>query len=308
MKISIIGAGNVGSTIALRLLEAELGEVILVDIAKGLALAKALDLQDSQYIQKKNFRIWACEDIACIKDSDIVVVSAGIARRPGMTREELLNTNGLILKELCLKINELAQQAIVIIVTNPLDLMTLLAFKLIGFPRSRIFGMGISLDASRLANLIAKEVGVPIQDVEAYVIGSHGEGMLPILRLCRVKNKKLEGLLDEDKKRQLVQMTINRGAQIVNLLGNGSAYFAPSAAVASLVEAVVKDEKRIIGVSAYLNGEYGLSDVCLGVMARIGRGGIEEIVDLGLNQSELQTLAQTAKRLKEQFLIFQGLL
>ncbi len=300
MKVSIIGAGNVGSLCAMRIAQEATAEVVLVDIVKGLAQAKALDMEDARAALKRVYHISGTDDINMIRGSDLVVVTAGLTRKPGMTREELLEKNARILKGICLSIKELTPKSIVIIVTNPLDLMTYYALKITGFASGRVFGMGITLDASRFSNLISKELNVPVTDIEATVIGTHGEGMLPLPRLTNIKGIALDEFIAEDKVGNLIKMTLNRGQEIVSLLGSGSAYFAPSAAVAEIVKAVIKDEKRILGVSAYLNGEYGIKDVCIGVPCRLGRDGVEKIVELDLDREEKETLLQSAAKLREQ--------
>ncbi|MDD4953290.1 MAG: malate dehydrogenase [Candidatus Omnitrophica bacterium] len=301
MKISVIGAGNVGSLTALRLAQDGAGDILLVDIVKGLAQGKAFDLEDARYPLQNNYRLEGTDDISRIKDSDLIVITAGLARKPGMTREELLNKNAGILKEICLNIKKLAPQSILIEVTNPLDLMTRFVLKATGFSPSRVLGMGVSLDAARFANLIAAELNVPVTDVEAFVIGSHGEGMLPLARVTNIKGVSLEEKLDKGKIEGLVKKTINRGAEIVSLLGSGSAYFAPSAAISDIVQAITKDQKRTIGVSAYLNGEYGIKDVCIGTLCSIGRQGIEKIIEISLQKDESEALLSCAANLKVQY-------
>lgn len=286
MKISIIGAGNVGGLTAMRLAESGLGDVVLIDITKGLAKGKALDLEDAAAVLRYNYNIQGAEEIASIKDSDIIVVTAGLARRPGMTREDLLNKNAQILKGICLQIKSLSANAIVIVVTNPLDLMAYLALKVTGFKTSKVFGMGVSLDAARFTNLISKELKTCNTDIEACVIGSHGEGMLPLPRFSTVKGINLTELLDDTQIKALVERTQKRGQEIVSLLASGSAYFAPSQAITAIVKAIVKDEKRTIGVSAYLSGGYATKDICIGVPCRIGKEGIEKIVEFELNKDE----------------------
>jgi malate dehydrogenase len=264
MKITVIGAGNVGSLTAMRIAAEGLGDVLLIDVVKGLALGKALDLEDARPLLKSNYNIEGSDDINQAKDSDIVVVTAGLARKPGMTREELLVKNARILKDICLKIKELAKDAIVIIVTNPLDIMTLYALKTTGFKPGKLFGMGISLDTARFINLISQELNLPATDIEALVIGAHGEGMLPLAGFTKIKGVSLDEFISDEKIKSLITRTINRGAQIVANLGTGSAFFAPSAAVASIVKTIVKDEKRTIGLCSYLNGQYGIKDSCIG--------------------------------------------
>ncbi len=294
MKISIIGAGNVGSLAAMRLAQDNIGDIVIVDIAKGLALGKALDLEDARSILSSHYNIEGSEDINKIKDSDIVVITAGLARRPGMTREELLSKNSQILKNLSLDIKRLAPEAIVIVVTNPLDIMTYLVLKATGFSKNKVFGMGVSLDASRFANIISRELKVSINDIEAMVIGAHGEAMLPLASHTKVNGISLDKVLSKEKVSLLVNKTIGRGAEIVAALGTGSAFFAPSAAIAKIVNIIVKDENKVIGVCAYLNGEYGIKDICIGVPCYLGKNGIKDIVELDLNEEESNRLKSSA--------------
>ena len=294
MKITIIGAGNVGSLTAMRICADGLGDVLLIDVVKGLALGKALDLEDVRPLLKSNYSISGSDDIAQVKDSDIVVVTAGLARKPGMTREELLVKNAQILKDVCLKIKKLASNAIVIIVTNPLDIMTLYALKITDFKPSKLFGMGISLDAARFINLIAGELNLPATDVEALVIGAHGENMLPLPSFSKVKGVALDEFIGDDKIKSLVSRTISRGAEIVENLGTGSAFFAPSAAITAIVKTIAKDEKRTLGLCSYLSGQYGIKDTCIGVPCRLGKNGIEQVIELNLSQEEKTKLEKSA--------------
>lgn len=294
MKITVIGAGNVGSLTAMRIAADGLGDVLLIDVMKGLALGKAMDLEDARSLLKSNYSIAGTYDINQVKDSDIVVVTAGLARKPGMTREELLGKNAQILKEVSLKIKELARDSIVIIVTNPLDIMTFYALKITNFKPNRLFGMGISLDAARFINLISQELHLPVTDIEALVIGAHGEGMLPLPGFAKVKGVSLDEFMSDEKIESLINRTINRGAQVVANLGTGSAFFAPSAAIASIVKTIVKDEKRTIGLCSYLTGQYGIKDSCIGVPCRIGKNGIEQITELNLSPSQLAQLVKSA--------------
>lgn len=298
MKISIIGAGNVGGLTAMRMAEAGFGEILLLDITKGLAPGKALDLEDAGSVIKHNYRIRGSEDIKDIADSHIIVITAGLARRPGMTREDLLNKNANILKDVCLQIRKISSHSIVMVVTNPLDLMTYLVLKITGFKPGRVFGMGISLDAARFANQISRELNISVADIEASVIGSHGEGMLPLPRFTTIKGKKITEMLDEERIKSLVKKTLGRGGEVVSLLASGSAYFAPSQAIAALVDIIVNDQKHLIGVSAYLNGEYGIEDICIGVPCRLGKEGVEKIVELDLNKEERSHLLKSAESIR----------
>jgi malate dehydrogenase len=299
MKISIIGAGSVGGLTAMRLAEAGFTETVLVDIVKGLAQGKASDLEDAGAILKYNYRVQGTDDIKTIKGSDIVIITAGLTRKPGMSREDLLNKNAQILKEVCLKIKNISSQSILIVVTNPLDLMTYLALKITGFKPNRVLGMGITLDAARFTNLISQELNIPYTDIEACVIGSHGEGMLPLPRFTTIKGIKLENFLDKEKIEILRKGTLERGQEIVSLLGSGSAYFAPSQAIVVIVKAIAKDEKRTIGVSTYLNGEYGIRDICIGVPCRLGKEGIEQVIELDLNKEEKSAFQQSAESIRK---------
>ena len=298
MKISVIGAGNVGGLTAMRLAEAGLGEIMLCDVVKGLAQGKAQDMQDSQAALKYRYSIEGSDDISKIQGSQVIIITAGLARKPGMTREELLQKNSQIIKEIALQIKDKAPQAIVIVVTNPLDLMTYLVLKTSKLNPKRVVGMGINLDAARFTNLISRELNIPNTEINALVIGAHGEGMLPLARLTQVKGVSLDELIDEAKLKKLIAATVNRGAEVVSLLGSGSAYFAPSAALLEVVRAVAGNQKRAIGLSVYLNGEYGLEDICIGVPCLLGKNGIEKIIELDLNSEERQAFLKTADSIK----------
>ncbi len=298
MKISVIGAGNVGSLAAMHIAQECLGEVVLIDIVKGIASGKALDLEDARHILKADYNVKGNDNIDEINGSDIVVVTAGLARKPGMTREDLLKKNTDILGAICAKIKELAGDSIVIVVTNPLDVMTYFVLKSTGFDKKKVFGMGLTLDASRFSNLISKKLNVAVTEIKAVVIGSHGETMLPLPRLSFVKGKSLDKLLDSSKLLELVEMTKKRGQEIVSLLGTGSAFFAPSVAITELVKAVVNDTKEVLGVSALLDGQYNVKDICIGVPCRIGNKGIEEIVQLELNHKEKEEFVKSAESIR----------
>lgn len=302
MKITIIGAGNVGGLTALRLAQDNAGEVILFDIVKGLAQGKALDMEDARSLLGCAYQVRGTDDISQVQGSDIIVITAGLARKPGMTREELLNKNAVILKGICEEIKKLSPQAIIVVVTNPLDLMTRFVIEHTGFRPQRVIGMGVTLDASRFANLIAQELNVPVTDIEPMVVASHGEGMMPLARFTTVKGKALDKIIDEKKAAALIERTVKRGAEIVGCLGSGSAYVAPSAAISELVKAIAKDKKCVAGVSAFLNGQYGLHNVCIGAPCCIGRQGIEEIIELDFSPQEKETFVKAAQGLQEQYL------
>lgn len=298
-KVSVIGAGFVGGTTAMRIAESGLAQVVLVDVVANVARAKASDLEDARYALDTDARIEGTSDMSALKESDIVVVTAGLPRKPGMTREDLLIKNAQIMEEVCRGIVTHAPASIVIIVSNPLDVMTYLAYKLTRFPRQRIFGMGVSLDSSRFANLIAQKLFVGIHQVEALVIGSHGETMIPLPRLSTVRGKALTELLKPEEVADLVDRTRKRGAEIVSLYGSGSAYYAPSAAILEIVKAVVSDNPREIPISMCLEGEYGLQDVAIGVPAIISGTGIQRTLVLDLEEPELKALKDSAQAIKD---------
>ena len=299
MKISVIGAGNVGGMAAARIAAENIGEVSLIDIVPTLARAKAFDMDDARSLLHHDLSVTGSEDLNDIKGSDIIVITAGLARKPGMTREDLLAKNCAILDGISRHIRELAPQAIVIVVTNPLDVMTYFMFKKLAVDRTRVFGMGVTLDAARFANLISKELRHPIAGIQACVIGSHGETMLPLPRFTYVDGRVLTEVTNPATIASLVDRTINRGKEIVSLYATGSAFFAPSAAIAQLVRIIVSNERIPVGVSTYLNGEYGLTDICIGLPCIIGKNGIEEIIELGLNPQEQEQFAVSATSIRQ---------
>ncbi len=301
MRIAIIGAGNVGGLAGVRIAEAGLGDVVLIDVVKGLAAGKACDAQDAQALVRRPYRLTGSEHVRDAASSDVIVITAGLARKPGMTREDLLQKNAAILKTICNEIRGAAPHTVVIVVTNPLDVMTRYVREVTGFTPQRVIGMGASLDASRFANLIADELAIAVTRIEPCVIGCHGEGMMPLPRHTRIDGVPLTEMCSTAKVEMLIERTIDRGREIVSLLGSGSAFCAPSAAIADLVAAVVKDEQRIIGVSAGTNGEYGIKGVSIGLPCRIGRAGIERIIELDLDAGERARLLQGAASLSEQY-------
>lgn len=298
-KVSVIGAGFVGGTTAMRIAESGLAQVVLVDVVENMAKAKAYDMEDARYALDADARIEGTSDMSMLKESDVVVVTAGLPRKPGMTREDLLIKNAQIMEDVCHGIVTHAPAAIVIIVSNPLDVMTYLAYKLTRFPRQRVFGMGVSLDSSRFANLIAQKLFVGIHQVEALVVGSHGETMVPLPRLSTVRGKVLTELLKSEEIAELVERTKKRGAEIVALYGSGSAYYAPSAAILEIVRAIVSENPKEIPVSMCLEGEYGLQDVAIGVPAIIGSTGIQRVLTLDLEETELKTFNDSAQSIKD---------
>ena len=297
-KITIIGAGAVGATAAQRIAEKELGDVVLTDIVEGLPQGKALDLLEAGPLLGYDSNIIGTNDYKDIDGSDVVVITAGIARKPGMTREDLLKINTKIITDVSQNIKRYAPDSVVITVTNPLDIMTYVSMKTTGFEPNRVFGMSGVLDSGRFATFIALELGCSVRDVKAMVLGGHGDTMVPLPRFTTVSGVPITELMPESTINRLVDRTINGGAEIVNLLKTGSAFYAPSAAVTNMVEAVIKDTKRILPVCAYLSGEYGKKDIYLGVPVKIGRIGIEEILELELTAEEKKALDRSAEAVK----------
>ena len=297
-KVSIIGAGAVGSMLATRIVESGLADVVLVDMLENVASGKALDILDAAPIIGHERHIKGGGGYDDIRDSDIVVLTAGFPRKPGMTREELIAKNAKIVEEASGRIKLHAQSSIVIIVTNPLDVMTYLAYKTTGFERRRVFGMAGVLDGGRFKLALADELKVPRSSVKTLVLGSHGDTMVPLLSHTTVAGQPIEKRLSKDRIGALIKRTRDRGAEIVSLLGTGSAYCSPSAAVFKMIEAILKDSKEVMAASAYLDGEYSLKDICIGVPARIGRKGIEEIVALDLTREEMEAFSASAQAIK----------
>lgn len=283
----------------MRILEEGIADVVLVDIAKNLAKAKAFDLDDARALARHASLIEGTEDFSQIKNSDIVIVTAGLPRKPGMTRKDLLKKNYSIVKTISKDIKILAPESIVIAVCNPVDVMTHVLIKETGFSKNKVLGMGSGLDTSRFINLISRKLKAPSNKIKALVIGSHGETMLPLPRFSSVYNKSLDTVLKKEEIKELVELTKKRGAEIVSLYGSGSAYFAPSVAILEVCLAIKNNSKETIPVSAYLEGEYGIKDVCIGVPAKIGKNGIDEIIKLNLDEKEEECLRQSAESIKK---------
>ena len=297
-KISVIGAGAVGATLAQRIIESGIADVVLVDILKNVAAGKALDLLDASPVVGHECNIIGTDDYAQTKDSDIVVITAGLPRKPGMTREELISKNAGIVKAVSESIKKHSPSAMVIVVTNPLDVMTYLALKIMGSGRNKVFGMAGVLDGARMAYLIAEELKVKRSTVETVVLGSHGETMVPVLSRTKVFGKPVTGLMPKDKLDKIVKRTCDRGAEIVSLLGTGSAFYSPSAATLKMIKAIINDTKETLTVSALLEGEYGLKDVCIGVPCVIGKSGMEKVIETDLSKEEKEAFLKSASAIK----------
>jgi len=298
-KISIIGAGNVGASCAQRIVERGYADIVLVDIIEGLPQGKALDILESAPIISFDSRIVGTNSYKETANSDVVIITSGIGRKPGMTRDELLLTNMNIIKEVTSNVIKYSPNCIIIMVTNPVDAMTYLALRLSHFPRSKVFGLSGVLDAARLSSFIAAELGVSVEDVSACVLGEHGKNMVVIPRLSTVSGVPITKLLPQKTIDKLVERTIKGGAEIVELLKTGSAFYAPSAAVAQMVDAIILDKKKILSCATYLEGEYGFKDTVIGVPVKLGRNGIEQIIELELTPEERQALANSAKAAQE---------
>ncbi len=297
-KISIIGAGNVGGSLAQRLAEKDFADIVLLDIVDGLPQGKALDILQSAPIIGFSHNIIGANDYQDTANSDVVVITSGATRKPGMTRDELLKTNVKIVSEVIQNITRYSPNGIIIMVTNPVDAMTYLALKTSGFPVNRVLGLSGVLDGARFASFIAAELKVPVTDVSALVLGEHGQNMVIIPRLTTVKGKPITQLLPRETISRLVERTINGGAEIVRLLKTGSAFYAPSAAAARMVEAIILDKKEILPCAACLDRQYGIKDVVIGMPVRLGRGGIEEIVELELTDEERKALTASAEAVR----------
>jgi malate dehydrogenase len=295
MKITVIGAGNVRATTAQRLVDRQLAnEVVLVDILEGIPQGKALDMYESTPVEKTDVRVVGTNGYDDTASSDIVVITAGIARKPGMSRDDLMNTNSGIVKSCTEQAAAKSPNAILVVVSNPLDVMTYVAMKVSGFPRQRVIGMAGVLDTARFRSFIALELNVSVEDVTAFVLGGHGDSMVPLARYSTVAGIPITELLSKEKLDQLIKRTRDGGIEIVNYLKTGSAYYAPSSAAVQMVEAIAKDKKRILPCSAYLQGEYGIRNTFVGVPVKLGKSGMEEILQIKLNADEQAALEKSA--------------
>ncbi len=297
-KVSVIGAGNVGASVAQYFAEANLADVLLVDILEGIPQGKALDLTQAGPIRGYNCRVAGTNDPKDMKGSDIVVVTAGLARKPGMSREDLLKMNADIVGASADNIKKHASKAFVIVVTNPLDIMTYHAFRRTGFPSNRVCGQAGVLDSIRFRAFVAMELNVAMSDVQAMVLGGHGDTMVPLPRYTTVGGIPISELMDAERIKAISDRTRNGGAEIVKLLKSGSAYYAPGAASVDMARAILLDEKRLMPVSAYLNGEYGMKDLYIGAPVVLGADGVEKVIELKLQKKELEALQKSGETYK----------
>src|SRR5512140_3664896 len=298
-KVTIVGGGNVGATCAHWVASKELANVVLIDVLEGVPQGKGLDLLEAMPIEKRDSYVLGTQDYADTAGSDVVVVTAGIPRKPGMSRDDLLNTNHKIMKDVVGKVVQYSPNCILIIVSNPLDAMAQAAYKMAGFPRERVIGMAGVLDSARFRTFIAQELKVSVENVTAFVLGGHGDTMVPLPRYSTVAGIPITELMDAATVERLVQRTRDGGAEIVKYLKTGSAYYAPSAAATEMVEAILKDKKKILPCAAYLEGEYGIKGLYVGVPCKLGSKGIEQIVEIKLTADEQAALRKSADAVKE---------
>ena len=299
-KITVVGAGHVGATCAQRLAERELArEVVLIDIVEGIPQGKGLDQWESAPIEGFDSHVIGANDYEEAADSELFIVTAGIARKPGMSRDDLLKTNAGIVESVSKEIARVAPDSIIIMVSNPLDVMAYVAMKTTGFPRERVIGMAGVLDTARYRSFISLELGVSVEDIQALVLGGHGDTMVPLVSYTTISGIPLTQFLENERIEALLERTRKGGAEIVGHLKTGSAYYAPSAAAVQMAEAIVKDKRRILPCAAYLEGEYGHEGIFLGVPCQLGEGGLQRIIEVELTESEAEALENSAKAVRE---------
>ena len=299
-KITVVGAGNVGATAAQRVAEKELARtVVMVDVAEGIPQGKALDQWQSAPIEGFDTRVIGTNGYEETADSDIVVITAGIARKPGMSRDDLLNTNAGIVKQVSENVKRTSPDAIVIVVSNPLDVMCYVAKQVTGFPRERVIGMAGVLDTARYRAFLASELDVSVRDIQAMVLGGHGDTMVPLISYTSVSGIPITQLIEKSKLEAIVDRTRTGGAEIVKHLKTGSAYYAPSAGAVQMAEAIVRDERRILPCAAWLQGEYGMKDLFLGVPCKLGQRGLEQVIEVELTPDEKAALQKSADAVRE---------
>ncbi|MGO4372171.1 malate dehydrogenase [Paenibacillus sp. 2TAB19] len=299
-KITVVGAGFTGATTALMLAQKELGDIVLVDIAplENPTKGKALDMLEATPVLGVDANIIGTSSYEDTKDSDVVIITAGIARKPGMSRDDLVNTNAGIVKSVCENVKATSPNAYVIILSNPVDAMTYAAFQTLGFPKNRVIGQSGVLDTARYCTFIAQELNVSVEDVRGFVLGGHGDDMVPLVRYSNVGGIPIEKLISAERIEAIVQRARVGGGEIVNLLGNGSAYYAPAASLVQMTEAILKDKKRILPVIALLEGEYGYNNLFMGVPTIIGGDGIEKVLELELTSEEKAALDKSAESVR----------
>ncbi len=298
-KVTVVGAGNVGATTAQRIVDKALADVVLIDVVEGMPQGKALDMAESTPVSGADVGIIGSNDYVASADSDVVVITAGIARKPGMSRDDLLLTNMKIMTAVVTEVVKHSPDAVLVIVSNPLDAMVQKAYQVSGFPKERVVGMAGILDTSRFRTFLAEELNVSVTNVSAYVLGGHGDSMVPLLGTTTVGGKPVTEMIEAERLEEIVQRTRDGGAEIVNFLKTGSAFYAPSAAAVQMVEAILGDRKEILPCAAYLEGEYGISGLYAGVPGKLGSGGVEEIIEIQLTDSESTALKASADAVQE---------
>jgi malate dehydrogenase len=298
-KVTVIGAGNVGATAAQRLAEKELCDVVLVDIIEGVPQGKSLDLSEAAPIEKHDAKLTGTNSYEATVDSDIVIITAGIPRKPGMSRDDLISTNAGIMRTVTAEVARRSPKAVLIVVSNPLDAMCHVAHQTSGFPKQRVLGMAGVLDSARFRTFIAMELNVSVENTHAFVLGGHGDTMVPLPRFSTVAGIPITELLSRERIDAIVDRTRNGGAEIVGLLKTGSAYYAPASAAVEMAEAILKDKKKILPCAVYLEGEYGFQDLFIGVPVKLGAGGVEEIIEIALTADEQAALKKSADAVQE---------
>ena len=298
-KVTVVGAGNVGATAAQRLAEKELCDVVLVDIIEGVPQGKALDLTEAAPIEKHDAQLIGTNEYDASEGSDIVIITAGIPRKPGMSRDDLLKTNAGIMKDVTQKVVQLSPEAVLIIVSNPLDAMCHVAYDASGFPKNRVIGMAGVLDSARFRAFISMELNVSVENIHAFVLGGHGDTMVPLPRYSTVAGIPITELMPKERIDALVQRIATGGAEIVSLLKTGSAYYAPASASVEMAESILKDKKKILPCAVYLEGEYGFNNLFIGVPVKLGSNGVEEIIQISLTEEEQAALTKSADAVRE---------
>jgi malate dehydrogenase len=298
-KVTVVGAGNVGETAAQRLAEKELCDVVLVDVVEGMPQGKALDLSEAAPIEKHDARISGANDYELSDGSDIIIITAGITRKPGMSRDDLISTNAGIVKAVTREACKRSPDAILIVISNPLDAMCQVAYETSGFPKQRVIGMAGVLDSARFRTFIAMELDVSVENTHAFVLGGHGDTMVPLPRYSTVAGIPITELIAQDRIDALVKRTANGGAEIVNLLKTGSAYYAPASAAVEMAESILKDKKKILPCAVYLEGEYDINNLFMGVPVKLGARGVEEIIQITLTDEEQAALRKSADAVQE---------
>jgi malate dehydrogenase len=298
-KVTVVGAGNVGATCAHWIVAKELADVVLVDIVEGMPQGKALDLMQSTPVEDSDCRVTGANDYAATENSDVVIITSGIPRKPGMSRDDLLATNKKIVGSVCAEVKKSSPQACVIIVSNPLDAMCHVAFDALGFPRERVMGMAGILDTARYKTFIAMELGCSVEDIHGMVLGGHGDTMVPLPNHTSVGGIPLKELMPKEKIDAIVERTAKGGAEIVGLLKTGSAYYAPASSTVAMTESILKDKKRVLPCAALLNGQYGHKDLFIGVPCVLGAKGVEKVIEVKLDAHEKGLLDNSAKAVRE---------